>query len=437
MSRHHRLLLILGLGALAAGVLAAWQPGRGPNHGPDDGPLLRVVHARPLEVVDTYVLEAGETLGGVLAGTHISGDELARLLLALRQHKDPRRLLPGSEVTIRRWADTGDPRAVEVQVDADSTIRLRRTAAGWAGQVLLTPVTLDTIFASGVIEAGHTLYEAVVDDEDLDLPPVERVQLVADLAEIYIYTLDFTHEIRAGDQYRLVYEREVRPDGTARNRRVLIAEVRNQGRAYPAIYFEAPGDLRGFYDPDGDALRKAFRRYPLDYVRITSAFSWRRYHPILGIYRAHLGTDFGASAGTPVRATGAGRVAFAGRDGGYGNVVELRHPGGYETRYAHLSRFASGIRSGERVEQGEVIAYVGSTGLATAAHLHYEFRRNGEPLNPRDVELPGAPPIPAELRDDFGQVLARRVALLDQIVLPGPRLASAETGSAPTGQGNR
>lgn len=437
MSSPSRLLMILGLGACGGALLAAWQPGGRADRGPDHAPLLGAIHAAPIELADTYVLESGQTLGGILTDTRIAGAELARLLLAVQQHKDPRRLMPGSEVTIRRWASTGDARAVELRVDADSTIRLERTAVGWTSDVLLTPVAVDTVYAAGMIEAGRTLYEALVYDERLDLPPAERVQLVAELAEIYMYTLDFTHEIRPGDRYRLVYEREARPDGTARSRRILAAEVENEGRLHPAIYFEASDDTHGYYDPEGNALRKAFRRYPLDYVRITSAFSWRRYHPILGIYRAHLGTDFGASRGTPVRAAGDGRVAFAGDDGGYGNVVKLRHPGGYETRYAHLSRFADGIRSGARVEQGEIIAYVGASGLATAPHLHYELRRDGQALNPRRVELPGAPPIPQELRDRFGAVVARRVALLDRIMLPGPRLASTATGSTPVAHGSR
>jgi murein DD-endopeptidase MepM/ murein hydrolase activator NlpD len=389
-----------------------------------DAPVLAAIHAAPAERVETHVLQRGETLSHLLGRASITGGQLSNLLLVLREHRSPRQLQEGLEVTVRRWFSSGEPRQVEFRLNADSTVRLRvEPEAGWKSDVIVTPTVVDTIFARGVIGSGSTLYHAVLEDEELDLPLSERIAMVSELAEIYVFRLDFSRDIRPGDRYRLVYEREARPDGTARRRKVLIAELENGGRSYPALHFST-GESSGYFDPSGASLRTAFRRYPVDYVRITSAFSWRRYHPVLGVYRGHLGTDFGAPTGTRIMAAGDGTVAFVGRRGGYGNVIELRHPGGYTTLYAHMSRFASGMRAGRAVKQGEVIGYVGATGLATGPHVHYELRRNGQPLDARTAKLPpGAPPITTAQRGAFEEVLSERQALLSRIEPAGLQLA--------------
>jgi murein DD-endopeptidase MepM/ murein hydrolase activator NlpD len=415
MSNPKRAVPLIALGLCSAGAVAVWQPREAIE---PELPELAGFYAAPAERVETHVLRRGETLGAILGRAQITGNEMANLLLAVREHYNPRRLRPGSEVMVRRWAENGEPRAVELRLNPDSLVRLERRPLGWDGTVKITPVTIDTAYVTGRIERGRTLYQSLVDNDELDMPESERIQLVADLAEIYAYQLDFSREIQAGDEYRFVYERATRPDGTARSRRILVAEVVNRGRGMPAVHFDPPELRGGYYAPDGRSLRLAFRRYPVDYVRITSAFSWRRYHPILGVHRSHLGTDFGAPHGTPVRATGDGVVASAGWNGGYGNLIVLRHPGGYATRYAHLSRFAAGLRVGRRVHEGEVIGYVGATGLATGPHLHYELWRDGQALDPRNARLPGAPPVPAERMDEFRRLAEQRLSLLEEI---GPR----------------
>ncbi|HEX6937780.1 MAG TPA: M23 family metallopeptidase [Longimicrobiales bacterium] len=433
MPNPYRVLLLVVLATATWGISAFWVAGRrGP--GREEAPVLGALYAAPLERVETHVLGAGETLERLLSRAEIVGEELHELIQALREHKNPRHLRAGVEVTVRRWFDDGRLRAVELRINADSTVRLDRVEPGWSGRVLITPTTIDTTYVSGVIDAGRSVYQTVVEDEALDLPPAEREALVAELAEIYAYRLDFAHDIRPGDRYRLVYEREARPDGTARRRRILVAEVVNQRREYPAVYFDPDGDGRGeYYDCEGKSLQTMFRRYPVDYVRVTSSFSWRRYHPVLGRYRAHLGTDFGARSGTPVRATADGTVAFAGRNGGYGNMVKLRHALGYETRYAHLRGFARGVHAGARVVQGQVIGYVGATGLATGPHLHYELRHNGKAMNPSRVRLPGKPGVPKALMDAYLSVLEERVALLDANLPVGPQLAEASGDAKPAG----
>lgn len=425
MANPYRAVSLVLLVVLLWGLVSFWEPKElVPVKG--DAPLLGALYASPVEEVETHVLRRGETLSGVLSRASITGGDLANLLLALREYKSPRELRESTEITVRRWARDGVPRAVEVRLNPDSTVRLVSRVDGWEGDVIVTPTTIDTLYVAGAIDSGRTLYEAIVGDDSLDLPPRERAALVVELAEIYAYKLDFSHDIQPGDTYRLVYEREARPDGTARRRRILIAEMVNNGRLFAAIHFDPGNQGRGgYYDHEGRSLRTAFRRYPVEYVRITSSFAWKRYHPVLGIYRAHLGTDFGAPTGTRVMSTGDGAIAFVGRKGGYGNVVEVRHPGGYTTLYAHLSRFAAGMRPGRAVQQGEVIGYVGMTGLATGPHLHYELRKDGRPLDVRSAKLPGAPPIPDALRSEFEAIRGERVALLSNLAPIGPRLADA------------
>lgn len=419
-------LALLALGS-SLGGLTVWRPS-GEGVDPSTAPLLTTLYAAPVERVETHVLERGQTLSDVLERAAFSGSELAQLLLDVRQYLNPRRLARGVEITVRRWTTDDSPRAIDVRVNRDTTVRLVRHEIGWTGDIMLTPVELDTLQAVGVIEAGRTLYDAVVSDDASPLTSAERIKLVYSLAEIYEYKLDFTRDIQPGDAYRLVYEREARPDGTARSRRILVSELISAGRTYQAVWFDADEDVRGYYDDEGRPLRTGFSRYPVAYPRITSNFSANRYHPILKRRRAHLGTDFGARHGTEVYATADGTVVAAGRNGGYGNLIRVRHRGGYETRYAHLSRFARGVRSGARVRQKQVIGYVGATGLATASHLHYELRKDGRAINARTANLPDSPPLADNYLEPFMLIARDRLVLLEDRTATqfAARLASAQ-----------
>lgn len=392
---------------------------------PETVPLVAAVYAPKPEVLDTGALRSGQTLDGVLARGGMSAQERADLVLALRQHFDPAHVLPGTRVSIHRWADEGSIRVVEIRLNADSTIRLERTPVGWDGVVRVTPTVVDTAYLAGTIEEGGSIDQTLVDDEASGLPLKERKALASELADIYGYRLDFIHDIYPGDSFRFVYEREVRPDGTSRRRRILAAMVVNQSDTFPAIYYDPQGKGGDYFDTSGKSLHLMFRRYPVDYVRITSSFSLHRYHPVLHRYRPHLGTDFAAGVGTHVYATADGTVRFTGRDGGYGIVVMIRHINGYETRYGHLSRIRPGIRPGVRVKQGEWIAWSGATGLVTGPHVHYEIRKNGRAMNPRSITLPAAPPVPRDDMTQFRQIVAQRMALLDSAgKAPTPVLAT-------------
>lgn len=405
-------LILIALVSL--GAISVWQP-RDPRSVTtrENAPLLDVVNVVPVEKTETHVMRRGETLSGVLSRLSVVGQDLADALLVMREHQDPRRMSDGAEVTVRRWTATGSPRAVELRLNADSTIILDKSDMGWHAAVRVTPVVFDTVYVAGTIDEGTTLYTSLVLDDSVNLPAAERVQLASSLGNIYAYSIDFSREIHAGDRFQIAYEREARPDGTARSRRILISDVVISGKHHSALYFKK-GSVDGYYSATGESLKKGFRRSPLDFERITSAFNPNRYHPILGIYRAHLGTDYGANYGTPVKAVADGTVTQAGRDRGYGNVVTIRHHDGYSTRYAHLRGFAKTVRPGTRVKQDQVIGYVGATGLATGPHLHFELRRNGRPTNWKTAKLPGGPPIPSAYRAEFKRLVNERLALLEQ-----------------------
>jgi len=438
MANLRRTLTLAGIGALSLGIVAMWQSPRPVAPPPERAPVLRAFYAPPVDEVHTHRLQAGESLTSLLARASFTGVDVADLLLTLREKLNPRTLRPGTEVTVRRWADSGQPRAVEVRLNPDSTVKLVRGDDGWDARVLLTQTHLDTIFANGVIEQGRTLYEAIVDDDRLSLPVGERLDLVGQLASVFQYSLDFSREIQPGDSYRLVYERDARPDGTARSRRILAAEVNSQGHPYTAIYFQPPGRSGAYYDASGKPLKRGISLYPIDFVRITSRFSWNRYHPVLGIFRAHLGTDFGAAVGTPAKATADGVVVSAGWAGGYGRLLVLRLWNGYTIRYGHLSRFAKGIHAGRKVVQGQVIAYTGNTGLTTGPHLHYEIRdARGRPVELKKANLPPSGMLDRSALRTFRVLAAERMQLLDEVgSRQGPHLAQgADASSAPVRAG--
>jgi len=224
--------------------------------------------------------------------------------------------------------------------------------------------------------------------------------------------IDFYLDLRRGDRFAVVYELRYVDGEPVGPGRIVAAEFENRGRTLRAFRWRLDDGDEGYYGDDGAPLRKAFLRSPMEFSRVTSGFSAARFHPILQTWRAHKGVDYGAPAGTPVRATGDARVVFAGRQGGYGNVIELRHRGQFSTLYAHLSRFAPQVKAGIRVAQGEVIGYVGQTGWATGPHLHYEFRVAGEQRNPLTVALPGGAPLAPTQRGAFAESIVPAAAQL-------------------------
>lgn len=269
-----------------------------------------------------------------------------------------------------------------------------------------------TVYRAGEIESS--LYAAT---DAADIPDPITNQLV----KLFATDIDFHQDIRPGDQFSLIYEQYYDGGEPVLAGRLLAAEFIASGRPYQAVYFETATGQGDYYSPDGRNLRKAFLRSPLEFTRVNSGFSRSRFHPILHTWRAHNGVDLAAPAGTPILATADGEVSDAGYRGGYGNVIELRHHERYETLYAHLQRIHPQVRRGAKVRQGQVIGYVGATGWATGAHLHYEFRVGGVHHDPLGVKLPLSFPVQAEHRGRFieqTQPLLARLNLTD-----GMRLA--------------
>lgn len=295
---------------------------------------------------------------------------------------------------------------LERRLNENHTLKVSRDPTGLKADILQETLETRSRTVRGVID--HSLFEAVE-------AAGARDQIAVALADIFGWDLDFVLDVRSGDAFVVTYDEVWRNGVYLKDGPIQAAEFTNQGREFRAVRYADPTGAVHYYTPDGRSLQRAFLRAPVEFTRISSRFNSARWHPLLHRIRAHQGVDYAAPVGTPVRAAGDGRIRFAGRRGGYGNVVEIEHTRSIVTVYGHLSRFAHGTRVGEHVAQGTVIAYVGRTGLATGPHLHYEYRVNGVFKNPQTVVLPGADAIDARWRDEF---LARAAPLLASLEYP-------------------
>jgi murein DD-endopeptidase MepM/ murein hydrolase activator NlpD len=368
-----------------------------------EAPLAPVWRSR----VDT--LGRGESITAVLERAGMSRDEAAR---ALREAAgiDGRALRAGLTVTTSGMSTDSVPAEIAIQPEVDRIVRLKYLAGAWNAIEERLAWRTDTVAARGVI--ATSLHETMHQALRGALPAAKRSELVWKLADLFEYRADMSRDLQPGDSLGLLIERRVAPDGTARDARILAAALTVDGKPLEAIRFRGKGDASDFYDQQGKSLKAAFLRAPLEFRRISSAFGMRR-HPILGIWKAHRGTDYAASSGTPVRAVGEGTVVRAGRAGGYGNVLEIRHRNGYVSRYGHLRGFAKGVRPGRSVSIGQTVAYVGTTGLSTAPHLHFEVIVGGRQMDPR-AALRDKAGWPIEPREK-GAFTALRTRLLAQI----------------------
>ena len=345
----------------------------------------------------------GDTLSAIFKRASLSQTTMHRMLQTQGLEAGFRRLRPGEQLRFR--VDGDDLLEMTYAADALSTLVVTRVGEAWTAETVATPTEIRPKFVGGVIE--QSLYvsalEAGLDD-----------RLIMELVGIFGWDVDFALDIRAGDRFGLIHEVIYAEDGTKlADGPILAASFTNRGNTFHAVRFTDAAGTANYFDADGYSMRKAFLRSPVDFRRISSRFRGSRYHPVLGVKRPHRGVDYAARTGTPVKASGDGTVALAGRKGGYGKTVILRHGGRYQTLYAHLSGIARGIRSGTRVKQGQVIGFVGATGLATGPHLHYEFLVDGVHRNPLTVELPKAEPLAKHLLADFRTVAEPLLAQLE------------------------
>lgn len=417
---------LLGVGGIfTVGFLAVGSPRSTVEVG-----VLDPIVAVPAEEFEVRVLGRGETFGAVLAEASLDGNDQQLLLEAFQEQASPRRMQAGTEIILRRLRSDGVLRALDVSLNRDETVRLvRDDFAGWRSERVAVPVVVDTVATSGMIRS--VLWTSILTDPELEsMERNDRIRLIDQMDRIFQWKIDFTRQIQPGDIYRVVYERQVRPDGSTRAGTVLAAEIINGGRSVVAVFFDPDGDGEGtYYDLDGNSVRRSFLRRPVEFSRITSRVGSRR-HPILNTIRNHNGVDFAAPTGTPVYATADGTVTFRGVSGGYGNMVEIRHANGFTSRYAHLNSFASGVTVGSRVRQEQVIGTVGMTGLATGPHVHYELRRSGQVLDPLSIDLPAGDPIPHDAWEAWESQRSERLALLEVRTGFAPQIRVASTGGA-------
>src|SRR5438034_17994 len=399
-------------GALVAGGLAWASRDAWPWRRPLTAPAI-VVDAAYADL--TTALGRRETLAEVLARGGIRGRDYTAFLAAAKS-LPVRRLRPGLKFDLRRLKTDSIARRVTVRLSPERRLTLvrREGETGWVETVETIPWVITRLRVTGAIESS--LYDAL--DKamaDSFLPAPERRQLAWAIADVYDWEVDFSRDIRPGDRFTVLLERLESSEGERRFGRILAARVDVARTPQYAFYFEDSGGgdpVTGFYDERGRSLKRAFLRAPLQFRRVTSRFG-SRFHPILHEWRTHEGTDYAAAYGTPVRATADGIVTRVGREGGYGNLVEVRHANGIRTRYGHLSAFAKGLHVGQRVAQSETIAYVGSTGLSTGPHLHYEFLVNGRPINPQRTSAGEGAPVPKSLKDAYDAARARLLAQLE------------------------
>jgi murein DD-endopeptidase MepM/ murein hydrolase activator NlpD len=366
------------------------------------------------------IVRRNDTLDRIFRKLELDLGDLAtlRALDTVRPALD--RLMPGE--TLRFQHRDGSLYGLQRDVSLTERLQVSRATDGLRADIVARPIERVPTLARGMIRAS--LFE---DGDAAGLAD----PTILELARIFGWDIDFVLDLRDGDEFIVDYERIFQQGRYLQDGNILAARFVNQGREYEAVRYLGPDGAARYYTPDGRSMEKAFLRAPLEFRRISSRFSLGRYHPILNRLRAHKGVDYAAPSGTPVRAASDGVVRFRGVKGGYGNVIELQHGGSITTVYGHLSRFAAASRSGRAVRQGEIIGYVGMTGLATGPHLHYEYRVNGQFRNPATVRLPEAQPIDPALRADFLRQTAPYMTALAPFMVPTPEVAASTRPSTP------
>ena len=351
----------------------------------------------------TVTVRSGDTLSSIFNRLNISSATLHALLTSETGAEQLHRISPGQQFKVG-LDHQGELIALVRETPGLPKLYITRIGDRFQTEATHYQVERRLQFGNGTI--NRSFYQAA-----FDAGLSERT--IMKLVEIFGWDIDFALDIRPGDRFTVVYEQDYLDGEPSGNEQILAAEFINNNTVYRAVRFTHADGSTHYYRPEGRAMRQAFLRTPVDFRRISSHFQPNRFHPVLGRKRPHMGTDYAAATGTPIRASGDGTIKFLGRKGGYGNTVIIQHRGPYSTLYAHMSRFNRSFKRGGTVRQGDIIGYVGQSGLATGPHLHYEFRINGKQVNPVTVKLPGALPIEANLRDAFFQQTRPLVAKLD------------------------
>jgi len=336
-----------------------------------------------------------------------SGDSMARIFSRLKISPQTLHTLTKLGKETRKLSKITPGHVLKFQLDDDNQLQqlvypysitesLKITKVGTSYHAEILTKAIEKRIAHASAEITHSLFLAGQAAGFSD-------RMTMEFANIFGWDVDFALDIRKGDYFTVIYEEDYLDGKKIKDGEILAAEFHNNGKTYQAIRYEDSKGNIEYYSPDGKSMRKAFLRSPVNFSRISSRFNLGRKHPILNKIRAHKGVDYAARAGTPIKATGDGKIIFKGRKGGYGKTIIIKHGSAYSTLYAHMRNYNKKSRVGSRVKQGQVIGYIGSSGLATGPHLHYEFRLNGNHRNPLTVRLPTASPLPRKYREDFKQ----------------------------------
>jgi len=338
----------------------------------------------------TETVSNNETLSGILDPYYLKNTNVSEIAQTSKDIFDVRKIRSGNTYhlfTLNDSLNTLEYFVYEINAIDYVVFDFRDSANVYTGE---KEVTIRKNSKSAIIKTS--LYDALIENN-------ASINLVVRLSKIFAWQIDF-YRLQKGDNFKVIYEEEYVDSQMVGIGKVLGAYFSHFGKSYYAIPF-VQDSVYQFFDENGNSLRKEFLKMPIEFARITSRFSTRRLHPVLKVYRPHYGVDYAAPTGTPIKSVGDGTVEAASYSGGNGNYVKIRHNSVYTTMYLHMSRFAKGIRSGTKVKQGQVIGYVGSTGLATAPHCHYIFYVNGTPVDPLKVELPPSHPVKAKLRNAY------------------------------------
>ncbi len=349
----------------------------------------------------TLKVRKADSLDRLFKRNKLSRTDLANIMTLEPARKHLRLIKPGDEIQVRE--SEGTILQLDRQISLSEVLSIQRTEDTFTAQIIEHELEAQPVRTTGTIDSS--LFLAAADAGISD-------RTIMNLAGIFAWDVDFMLDIRQGDGFSLVYEEFWQDGKQVAEGDILAAEFIHRGKSYRAVRFKDASGRIDYYTPEGRSVRKAFIRAPLSFSRISSNFDPRRRHPKLNRIRAHKGVDYAAPAGTPIKAAGDGKVVHRGRKGGYGKAVIIQHGGNITTLYAHMSKFSK-ARIGSRVRQGDVIGYVGATGLATGPHLHYEYRRNGVHMNPRTVKLPDAKPIDAAYLADFQKAATPLLRQLD------------------------
>lgn len=355
----------------------------------------------------TYSIKRGDSLYQVLKSHGVAVRHLGELLATCNSIPDLQRLRPGEILNFFFTNDFQQLAKIRYQKSDGKILTLAHGDLGWITSRYSQPLVVTPALARGTIE--DSLYQSAV-DENIDF------ELALELADIFAWDIDFFVDLRPGDNYTFLYEQKYKEGKLVGNGLITAAHFHNDSTHHLAYYYKVPGRDADYYDNEGKSLRKQFLKSPLRYSRISSGYSRRRLHPILKIYCPHPGIDYAAPVGTPVVTVGDGRVIFKGWKNGYGRYIAIRHNNRYTTTYGHLSRYAAKVKVGSMVEQGEVIGYVGASGLATGPHLDFRMKKNGSFVNPLKMRFPAAQPVPDIYMEDFKQHVAHLEEQLDHLL---------------------